>query len=93
MSSQHVVDQDDILDGFDNVLDKLGTHYKENGIDVIEACEKGLLSEEELRGFMKGNIIKYIVRYDKKGTPIEDLHKTKDYIERLILIETKKVKK
>ena len=46
--------------------------YKIQPVDFIEA--NGL-------GFCVGNVIKYICRYDKKGTPLEDLEKAIHYIE------------
>ncbi len=46
--------------------------YKIQPVDFIEA--NGL-------GFCVGNVIKYVCRYDKKGTPLEDLEKASHYIE------------
>lgn len=61
-------------------------YYKSNGKDLLDRFEEGLLTEDEVRGFYKGNIIKYTVRYkDKNG--IEDLNKAKTYIERLTKFE------
>lgn len=61
-------------------------HYKQTGIDPLTAYRKGLLSAEEYRGFIKGNIIKYIHRYRHKGG-LNDLFKAKDYINILISFE------
>ena len=45
-------------------------YYK--GKDLFDRFEEGLLTKEEVVGFYKGNIIKYVTRYqDKNG--IEDL--------------------
>lgn len=52
-------------------------HYENLNIDVIEFCMENDLD------FMQGNIIKYIVRYKKKGG-IGDLLKARDYLDRLI---------
>ena len=47
-----------------------------------------IMTHEELRGFLKGNVIKYIDRYqDKNG--IEDLNKAREYSGRLIEFEKK----
>ncbi len=35
-------------------------------------------------GWAEGNAIKYLCRYKRKGTPVEDLKKAKHYIEMLI---------
>ena len=60
-------------------------HY-ENGteIDVIEFCDVYNLD------FIEGNIIKYIVRYKLKNG-IDDLEKAKEYLDRLIGREIKRI--
>lgn len=64
-------------------------HYKHGKYDLITHLAD-ILTEEELRGFLKGNVIKYIDRYrDKNG--IEDLEKAREYTHRLEEFE-KKVK-
>ena len=35
-------------------------------------------------GFLDGNALKYLQRWNKKGTPLQDLEKAKHYIEKLI---------
>jgi len=35
-------------------------------------------------GYDEGCVVKYICRYGKKGTPVEDLHKAITYIEHII---------
>lgn len=67
------------------------SYYNKNGLSPLEAYEKGLLSSEENIGFIKGNIIKYVIRYaDKNG--VSDLMKAKHYLEILIGLEKKRVK-
>ena len=56
-------------------------HYAQNKADVIEALYQ-VLPFDEFRGFMKGNIIKYTVRYNLKNGA-EDLAKANEYIKRL----------
>jgi len=48
-------------------------------IDFIEAS----MSPDQFEGFLRANAMKYLVRYDKKGTPEQDLDKAADYIQRL----------
>lgn len=73
-----------------NILNKNPYYCGNDGKDLFDRFEEGLLSNEEFIGFMKGNVIKYITRYqDKNG--IEDLNKAKHYIERLIQFEEKSV--
>jgi hypothetical protein len=58
-------------------------HYNNGAIEAIEAI-KASMPEHEFNGYLKGNALKYLWRYDYKGKPIEDLRKCKWYIERLI---------
>lgn len=56
-------------------------HYK-GEIECIDAI-KSSMSYQQFTGYLKGNIQKYIWRYDRKnGT--EDLKKAQWYLERLI---------
>lgn len=56
------------------------------GKDLIDRLEEGMISKEQTRGFLKGNILKYVTRYESKdGT--KDLLKAKEYLKRLIAFE------
>ena len=59
-------------------------HYADNfgGIQCIDAIETSM-STEEFKGFLKGNVQKYVWRYAQKNGA-EDLKKAKWYLERLI---------
>ena len=61
-------------------------HYADTdgGIECIEAIEASM-SMEEFKGFLKGNVQKYVWRYAQKNGA-EDLKKAKWYLERLITI-------
>ena len=52
-----------------------------DGADTIEMLYR-TIPFEQFRGFMKGNIIKYVTRYDRKNGP-EDLIKAYTYLDRL----------
>lgn len=56
-------------------------HYK--GLQPVEAM-KQWMTEEQYIGFLRGNVIKYIARYDKKDSSIGDLEKASDYLDMLI---------
>ena len=63
-----------------------------DGKDLIDRFEEGLISEEQARGFLKGNILKYVTRYESKdGT--KDLLKAQAYLKRLIAFEEAEKKK
>ena len=57
------------------------THY-DNGkdYDIIDVCNDYSLN------FNRGNILKYVVRAEKKKDELGDLLKAKDYLEREIKI-------
>lgn len=59
------------------------SHYTSGGIECIEAI-KASMSKDEYKGYLKGNVLKYIWRYKNKNNPIEDLKKAKVYLEWLI---------
>lgn len=62
-------------------------YYKNNdGKDLFDQFEAGLMAEGEVRGFYKGNIYKYVTRYEAKNG-IEDLDKANEYLTRLIRYE------
>ena len=58
-------------------------YYCSNGLSPLSAFKQGLISREEYLGFIKGNIIKYIVRCDKKGECSSDLDKAEYYLKLL----------
>lgn len=54
------------------------SHYTHGPMEVIDIIEGFGL------GFTLGNTIKYILRSDKKGRPVEDLEKARWYLDREI---------
>jgi hypothetical protein len=44
------------------------------------------MSPERIKGFMQGNVIKYVARYVEKGG-VEDLRKARHYLDKLIELE------
>ena len=56
-----------------------GDHYKRLAVEPWDAM-KAWLSPEEFRGFLKGNVIKYLAR--TKGE--NDIQKAGHYMERLL---------
>ena len=57
------------------------SHYERYDMETIEAI-KGQSTPNEYRGFLKGNVMKYLARYRGKNG-IEDLNKAEWYLHRL----------
>lgn len=57
-------------------------HYNKGGIECLEAI-KASMTAEGFTGYLKGNVLKYIWRYEDKGV-VQDLEKAKVYLTRLI---------
>lgn len=64
-------------------MDKINpNHYKTGGIETIDYI-RAKSTREQYKGYLLGNVIKYISRYqDKNGT--EDLKKAEWYLQKLI---------
>lgn len=67
---------------YSSLSKKQEERYKHGDIECIDAL-RSCLSEEEFRGFCKGNVIKYLWRCDYKGGK-EDLEKATDYLDYLL---------
>lgn len=72
------------IEGPPKVFDSVNrpVHYASGGIEAIEAMESSM-SPEAFKGFLKGNAMKYLWRYEKKNG-LEDLRKAKWYLKALI---------
>jgi len=57
-------------------------HYKQGDIECIQAIEASM-SLSAFQGFCKGNALKYIWRYKRKGVPLQDIDKAIWYLTRL----------
>lgn len=65
---------------------KTPSHYVlEDGSDSMASLKK-ILGREQYKGFLRGNALKYLIRYEQKDG-IKDLKKALDYIERLAKLE------
>ena len=62
------------------------SHYQgKNGMEAIEV-HKNFLTEEELRGYYKGNALKYLLR-ERNKNGLEDLKKARHHLDWLIGME------
>lgn len=57
-------------------------HYQHGGIETLDII-KTMLSEEEFKGYLKGNILKYRERAEHKGNATQDYAKAKFYYDML----------
>lgn len=57
-------------------------HYNTGNVECIEAIQESM-DKAEFKGYLKGNIMKYLWRYEYKNG-VEDLRKAKWYLDRLI---------
>ena len=57
-------------------------HYNVGNLETIQLLEESM-SKREFLGYLKGNVIKYLARYEYKGKPMEDLDKALWYLEYL----------
>lgn len=67
------------------------SHYHTGNIDVIKFSEENF-EDVENKGFFRGNILKYVTRYDRKNG-LEDLMKAEFYLQKLIEMERAKNKR
>ena len=57
-------------------------HYNTGNIECIDAIEESM-SSVAFKGYLKGNCLKYLWRYDYKGKQVEDLQKAGWYLNKL----------
>lgn len=62
-------------------------HYHKGGVDVIAFCN-GKVSDEQMKGFYRVNVIKYVGRYELKNG-LQDLEKARWNLDKLIELEGK----
>lgn len=63
-------------------------HYNMGNIECIDAIEESM-SSVAFKGYLKGNCIKYLWRYDYKGKQVQDLQKAGWYLNKLTKIVEK----
>ena len=91
------IDEEDVVNGIDEAMAKSHywadskkedvvnspSHYNNGSIECIEGIQASM-STEAFAGYLKGNCMKYLWRYDYKGKPVEDLQKAQWYLTKLI---------
>jgi len=84
-------DVEDMFKGIDDDIDLVNNppHYNVGGIECIDAILSATNHNKE--GYLQGNILKYVWRYDYKGG-LEDLQKAQWYLNKLIEVYKEKHK-
>jgi len=62
-----------------------GEHYRSKTIQPWDAMESWM-TKEQFKGFLWGNVIKYVARWQDKGG-VEDLRKARHYMDKLIEVQ------
>jgi len=63
------------------------SHYNTGNIECIEAIEESM-SSHAFKGYLKGNCMKYLWRYEYKGKQVQDLQKAGWYLQKLTAMVT-----
>ena len=58
-------------------------HYNYGKVECIEAIEESM-TPEAFKGYLKGNTMKYLWRYERKGKQQQDLQKAQWYLNKLM---------
>lgn len=67
------------------------SHYTSGEIECIDAI-RASMDEWQFFGYLQGNALKYLWRFQKKGNPRQDLKKAIWYIEKAIeVLDSQKI--
>lgn len=66
-------------------------HYTKGRIECIDAIESAVVGLEPFEGYCVGCAIKYLFRFSHKGNRVEDLNKSKAYIDKLIEVQVESI--
>ena len=74
------------VDGGDSPVEDMvnnPNHYNTGSVECIEAIRESM-SPVSYKGYLKGNVQKYVWRYEHKGNEIQDLRKARWYLDKLL---------
>ena len=57
-------------------------HYNMLDIEAIDLIEMSM-TKDEFQGYLKGIVLKYVIRYKHKGSPKQDISKGLWYLKKL----------
>ena len=85
VNQPHITDTAENLNAEEDVVNN-PSHYNKGGIECIEAIEQSM-TPSSFKGYLKGNVQKYMWRYESKAKPVEDLKKARWYLNKLIEVQ------
>ena len=85
LNQQYITDTTGIHPAVEDVVNN-PSHYNKGGIECIEAIEQSM-TPSSFKGYLKGNVQKYMWRYESKAKPAEDLKKARWYLNKLIEVQ------
>ena len=102
ISARQDEEEEDVVNGIDEAMAKSHywadskkedvvnspNHYNNGSIECIEGIQASM-SAAAFAGYLKGNCMKYLWRYDYKGKQVQDLQKAGWYLHKLTSIVNK----
>lgn len=82
-------DWEEVVEGQVSVDPVNPQHYKNGDVECIEAIKSATVGKDGFAGYLVGNLIKYVWRYESKNG-VEDLKKGLWYLNKLIEHENDK---
>lgn len=83
---------EEVFDDKDTTPDPVNPqHYKNGEVECIEGIRSAVVGKDGFAGYLAGNTLKYIWRYESKGG-VQDLEKASWYLNKLVQHEKGKVK-
>lgn len=68
-------------------------HYTSGKIEALEIIEDATKDLSGIEAFALGSAYKYLIRFNKKNDPIQDLEKAVFYINRVINLRLRNIEK
>lgn len=79
----NVMNVEDIRTGIKADMVNHPPHYTKGGIECIDGI-RASMTDEAFLGYLKGNVLKYLWRYESKHDPAEDLQKALWYLNKMV---------
>jgi hypothetical protein len=67
------------------------SHYTSSSIECVDAIAASMGESQFTGGFLRGQVLKYLWRFELKQNRLQDLEKAAWYLNRMIALEAKEV--